>query len=279
MNKVQQNYVGEKIYFPSSFLKRTVVVDTYFPQKFIFGAEIDLLIFNDGQILAEMDFNAIINGLKDSNSKKHLLVAGVHAGEDRLMEYGTAGILNYKGQGAKASYYTQFIMKELIAYLYKRYPFVCMGDISIAGFSLGGLSALDIAWNNPSSFKNVGMFSASFWWRSKSLEKDYNEGTDRIMHSLIRNGKYQPHLKFFFQCGTDDEKMDRNNNGVIDSVDDTQDLIKELIEKGYTTSDIHYSLIEDGQHNAKTWAEVIPEFLKWGWSEDVPVAETITDQA
>jgi hypothetical protein len=74
--------------------------------------------------------------------------------------------------------------------------------------------------------------------------------------------------------------MDRNDNGIIDSVDDTQDLIKELIEKGYTTSDIHYSLIEDGQHNAKTWAEVIPEFLKWGWGDAAPVmVETIIDQA
>jgi enterochelin esterase-like enzyme len=275
MDKAYKNYVTEKIYLHSSSLKRTVMIDIYFPKKISFGTEIELLLFNDGQLLNEMDFYTIINRSMSGNSKKQLLVAGIYAGEDRLMEYGTAGVLNYKGQGAKAADYTQFVMSELMTFIFKRYPFVNADNISIAGLSLGALSALDIAWSHPSTFKNVGMFSASFWWRTKSLEKDYNESTDRIMHSLIRNGNYHPNLKFFFECGTDDEKMDRNQKGTIDAIDDTKDLIQELLEKGYKTSDIYYSLIENGQHNVQTWAGVMPEFLKWGWGEGVPIAEEV----
>ena len=29
-------------------------------------------------------------------------------------------------------------------------------------------------------------------------------------------------MKFFFECGTEDETEDRNGNGIIDSIDDTR---------------------------------------------------------
>ena len=48
-------------------------------------------------------------------------------------------------------------------------------------------------------------------------------------------------MKFFFECGTADEKEDRNENGVIDSIDDTLDLIATLKNKGYDSGkDISY---------------------------------------
>ena len=43
-------------------------------------------------------------------------------------------------------------------------------------------------------------------------------------------------MKFYFECGTADESADRNQNGVIDSIDDTKDLISTLIEKGYESA-------------------------------------------
>ena len=99
---------------------------------------------------------------------------------------------------------------------------------------MGGLSALDIVWNHPDKFRKAGVFSGSLWWRSvDQTDKDYDDDKHRIMHQVIRNGVYHPGLKFFFQCGNMDETMDRNNNGIIDSIDDTLDLIKELMNKGY----------------------------------------------
>ena len=76
----------------------------------------------------------------------------------------------------------------------------------------------------------------------------------------------KPDLKFWFQTGTDDERSDRNKNGVIDSIDDTLDLIAELTKKGYRPFyDVHYLEMKDGKHNTGTWAEAMPHFLKWAF--------------
>ena len=64
----------------------------------------------------------------------------------------------------------------------------------------------------------------------------------------IKKGSFSPQLKFFFECGALDEKADRNNNGVIDAIDDTLDLIKELKKKGYTKNEIKYLQLVDGKH-------------------------------
>ena len=125
---------------------------------------------------------------------------------------------------------------------------------------------MDISWKHPEIFNRVGVCSASFWWRLKDLNDGYVEETDRIMHKLVREGSYKQGLKFFFSTGTQDETMDRNNNGIIDSIDDTLGLIAELEAKGYKNgADIQYLELQDGRHDVPTWARAMPAFLKWGW--------------
>jgi predicted alpha/beta superfamily hydrolase len=138
-------------------------------------------------------------------------------------------------------------------------------DKSFAGFSLGGLSALDIVWNHAGEFVRAGVFSGSLWWRRKAYEDGYDDEQDRLMHLQIRKGGFAPWLRFFIQCGCLDEAEDRNNNGVIDSIDDALDLIVELKAKGYTEEHIQYLELPDGKHDVPTWAEAFPAFLKWGW--------------
>ena len=121
------------------------------------------------------------------------------------------------------------------------------------------------------SLLKAGLFSGSFWWRSiDQTDAEYDDDKHRIIHQLVRNGLYHPGLKFFFQCGNMDETMDRNNNGIIDSIDDTLDLINELVSKGYDREkDIHYMQLLDGRHDIATWARAMPVFLKWGWGTGV----------
>jgi enterochelin esterase-like enzyme len=114
-------------------------------------------------------------------------------------------------------------------------------------------------------FNKVGVFSGSFWWRSKELGKNYTDN-DRIMHGVIRNTASKPDLKIWLQTGTKDETADRNKNGIIDSIDDTVDLIKELENKGYSRpADIQYLEMVGGVHNVETWAEAMPKFLVWAF--------------
>lgn len=86
------------------------------------------------------------------------------------------------------------------------------------------------------------------------------------MHSVIKNTANKPGLKFWLQTGTHDETADRNKNGIIDSIDDTIDLIKELENKGYNRpADIQYLEMVGGTHNVATWAEAMPKFLVWAF--------------
>jgi hypothetical protein len=70
--------------------------------------------------------------------------------------------------------------------------------------------------------------------------------------------------------GTLDETADRNNNGIIDAIDDTQSFIGELTKKGYQEQrDIRYLELKDGRHDVPTWARAFPAFLVWAWGKQV----------
>jgi enterochelin esterase-like enzyme len=251
----------------SKLLARDVKVDFYLPSDEVPIESLSLLLVNDGQDLVTMKFENILGKLYDEKLITPLLCVGIHCSTDRKNEYGTAKILDYKGRGAKAAAYTKFIYQELLPFVRKKLNTSSFKEKSFAGFSLGGLSALDIVWNYPKEFKRVGVFSGSLWWRDKSQDDtDFNEDDDRIMHRQIKEGGYYPWLNFFFEVGTQDETADRNNNGVIDAIDDTVSLINELEKKGYSkTADIKYLELTDGKHDVPTWAKAFPDFLKWGW--------------
>ncbi len=249
----------------SGFLKRDVTIDLYFPPEKITGEEISLLLINDGQDLVTMNFKNILDNLYEEDKIVPLLCVGIHCGPDRKNEYGTANILNYKGQGAKAALYTRFIFEELLPFIRSECGTTSFKEKSFCGFSLGGLSALDIVWNHAKEFSKVGVFSGSLWWRTLSQnDPDFKEEAHLIMHNEIKKGGYYPWLKFFFETGILDETADRNNNGIIDSIDDTLSLIDELVKKGYNRGeDIRYLELKDGRHDVATWAKAFPEFLQW----------------
>ena len=265
------NITVETHVLDSEILDREVIVDFYLPQQYDQYTGISLLLVNDGQDLRTMVFEDILDELYENGSISELLCVGIHCSKDRKNEYGTANILDYKGRGARAFLYNRFVFEELMPYIRSTLMVFSFRDKSFAGFSLGGLCALDMVWNHAPEFSKVGVFSGSLWWRDKDQEEDdFDENRDRIMHRQVREGKFEPWLYFFFEVGTLDETADRNNNGVIDSIDDTLGLIDELTAKGYDpVRDIRYLELSDGKHDVPTWARAFPEFLKWGWGRKV----------
>ena len=254
----------------SIFLKREVKVDFYLPQNVPDPSQMTLLLINDGQDMEKMGFESILEKLYSQQLIEPILCVAMHCSPNRKMEYGIAGHPDYLGRGANADLYTSFVFEELLPFVRKKYAVPSFKEKAFAGFSLGGLMALDIVWKHASEFTKVGVFSGSFWWRSIDQDDEtYDDDKHRIIHQEIRNGQYASWLKFFFQCGNMDETMDRNNNGIIDSIDDTMDLIKELELKGYNKEkDIHYVELKDGHHDVPTWGRAMPEFLKWGWGRE-----------
>lgn len=258
--------IVENLTVTSDYLDRDVKVDVYLPAGIASNIPLPVLFVNDGQDLEKMPFEDIMNNLYSHHSIEPMVVVAMHCSPERRLEYGTADVLDFMNRGSRARYHRKFLLLELIPYILGKYKLYQVKEMAYAGFSLGGLSAIDVVWKHPEVFSKVGVFSGSLWWRLKDLNDGYNEATDRIMHKLIREGNYHKGLRFFFQTGNLDETMDRNNNGIIDSIDDTLDLIAELEAKGYTKDvDITYYEMPDGRHDVPTWARAFPNFLQWGW--------------
>jgi len=252
----------------SQFLKRQVIINLYIPKNF--SADTSLLLINDGQDLSDMNFEQMLDRASISCSITSLFTVGIHAGRDRRNEYGTAATTDYAGRGAKAEAYNQFVLQELLPLIHIGFGMEKFKQIGFAGFSLGGLTAIDMTWHYPHIFSTVGVFSGSLWWRCKGLGPEYSDDRDRIMHEEIKKGKFHPGTRFYFTTGSLDEVADRNKNGIIDSIDDTLALIEELKKKGYTEEhDIKYINYEEGRHDVSTWGKAMPGFLLWGWGKEV----------
>lgn len=251
----------------SVYLKKSITLEIYCPANLLGNENLNLLLLNDGQDLAAMQMDDILSQLYVKWKIEPTIVVGIQASADRVLEYGVAGRPDFKKRGSKAAAYTDFVMKELLPYLQDELKLNITGKRAFAGCSLGGLTALDIAWNNSECFDMVGVFSGSFWWRKKDLNEGYTED-DRILHEMIRESQEKPILKFWLMTGTADELADRNQNFIIDSIDDTIDVIKELVKKGYQRStDITYYEMVGGKHDVDTWAKVMPAFLIWAFGK------------
>jgi len=248
-------------------LQRSVEMDIYMPENLLGNETVHLLLVNDGQDLAQMALEQNLTALYAKWRIEPVVVVGIKAGEERLQEYGVAHRPDFKARGSKADLYTGFVMEELLPFVQKQFGSAINGKKAFAGFSLGGLTAFDIAWHHSHVFDLVGVFSGSFWWRKKDLAKDYTDD-DRILHEMIRETTSKPDLRFWLMTGTEDETADRNQNFIIDSIDDTVDVIKELVKKGYQRpEEIFYYEMVGGKHNVPTWAEVLPKFLEWAFGK------------
>jgi enterochelin esterase-like enzyme len=249
----------------SEYLRREVKLDFYLPPNRADHSVPGLLLINDGQHMQEMGLAAMLHELYAAGKVEPLLCVAIHAGPERKNEYGVSSQTDYEGRGAKAGAYTSFVIHELLPYINDTCKINSFKEKAFAGFSLGALMAFDIVFNHPAIFSKAGLFSGSFWWRSLDQHhKDYDDDRHRIMHQVIRKGRFHQGLKFFFQCGNMDEILDRNNNGIIDSIDDTQDIIRELVAKGYDMQkDIFYMEMPDGKHDIATWGKAMYVFLEW----------------
>nr|WP_256534278.1 alpha/beta hydrolase-fold protein [Lewinella sp. JB7] len=246
----------------SEHLGRTVQIDAYRPTVPPWRL-LSLVIVNDGQDLDRMGFRKKLRKLYKQRELPPALVIGVHAA-DRLKEYGTASQTDDQGRGEQAAAYEKFIVKELVPWLEDRYNIFHGPDRrAIAGFSLGGLSAFDIAWRRPRHFRTAGVFSGSLWYRGKPFDPAKPDA-NRIVHDYVRRSRKPITNRFWFMAGTDDETSDRNNNGVIDSIDDTLHLMALLQEKGLKPElDMTYVEVAGGKHEPETWGKVIGDFLVW----------------
>jgi enterochelin esterase-like enzyme len=252
--------------FESRALGETRTIDVFLPRDYARDSttHYPVLYANDGQDMPAVDLAGILDSLERTGAMTPVLVVAIHATE-RVQDYGTAGIRNAQGLGGRAERYQRFLLTELMPAIDARYR-TRAGPASTAlmGWSLGGLSAFDLGWRHADRFGTLGVFSGSFWWRTDDSSPAAKQAS-RIMHRRVRETIGRPALRFWFETGLEDESDDRDGDGVIDAVQDTEELIAELGRKGYRRGTDMVHLTVEGKHDLPTWKRLLPEFLTWAY--------------
>lgn len=244
---------------------KLTIISTPIPKN---KSELNLLLLNDGQEMNKLRVKQTLDSLYNKKAIHPLIIVGIHAG-DRLQEYGVSGQPDYQKNGSKADKYSMFIDNELYAFVKKKTGTRKFSSIAIAGCSLGGLSAFDIAWDHADKIDKVGVFSGSFWWRDMDAgSPEYADDKNRIIISKIRSSRKKPSLQYWFYAGGKEETGDRDKDGTIDVIDDTKDLVSMIKNKKICTdSDIIYTEDKNGLHDYSSWSHWFPNFLNWAFGK------------
>ncbi len=252
--------------FESRLLGENRTIDVFLPRGYSHDSltAYPVLYANDGQDMDAVDLAGTLDSLQAAGAMAPVIVVAIHATE-RIQDYGTAYIANAQGLGARADRYGQFLITELMTLIEARYR-VERGPAhtAIMGWSLGGLSAFDLAWRHPDRFGAVGVFSGSFWWRTDDGDVAARQAS-RIMHRRVRSTPGHPALRMWFETGREDESDDRDRDGIIDAIQDTEELVIELERKGYRRGPDMVHLIVEGRHDLPTWKRLLPEWLTWAF--------------
>lgn len=223
-----------------------------------------LVVALDGQTMPQWRLAETLDELVPAGAIVPAVVAAVPASPERIEEYGTAGQLDFAGRGRHARAFQDLLVGEVLPWVRENYHVAAdAAGTGIFGASMGGLGAFDAAWRQPQRFGFAGIFSGSLWWRADDSSVTAQQAS-RIAHQRVRDSGVRPGLRLWFQAGTGDETADRDGNGVIDAIQDTTELIDELVAQGYRRgTDVVYHESAGGAHHESTWARALPEFLRW----------------
>jgi len=191
--------------------------------------------------------------------------------------------------GMRAQDYSHWIANSLVPYIdahYRTRKFV--RDRTMLGWSLGALNALNLGWEYPDVFGRVGAFSPSFWLATDRSSAAAIEHT-RLVQGMVDHGPKRAGLKMWFAVGTAEETSDRDGNGIIDAINDVQDVIegyrgpdgfhaRGLKQLGYSVNldyarhpscdtEVALFLLQGGKHNQAAWKQMLPLFLRWAYGQ------------
>lgn len=226
---------------------------------------LNLLLLNDGQEATKLVISGVLDSLHKAKAIGPLVVVAIHT-DDRMQEYGVADKPDAAGRGSRAGYYDAFVNNELYPFIKKKTGVRKFNTVAIAGCSLGGLSAFDIAWNHADKFDKAGIFSGSFWWRDKETsDSTYDDNINRIMIAKLKASRKKPQQQYWFYAGGAEETSDRDKDGTIDVIDDTKDVIDWVRKRIGDPGAVTLKVTPQGRHDWPDWRAAMPEFLVWAF--------------
>lgn len=280
-------------------------VHIFLPKGYDPEAEIGypVLYLNDGQDAEAVALQATLNELIGRNEIRSVIAVAIDMPKDRMAAYGFSDRKEKRGLvaplrvgaiGTQAHAYSQWLATQLIPAIEAKYRTRARADArTILGWSLGAANALNLGWQYPEVFANVGAFSPSLWLSPQPDKIEDIQGS-RFAQRMIAAGAYHPGSRFFFAVGDAEETDDRDHDGVIDVLDDTRDLIAGwhetddgdhvrqpgLRQLGHsvnldhagksTRADASLFVLAGGKHQQPSWAKMLPVFLRWAYAVHAP---------
>ena len=292
---------------PSAFAPEKVRVDVHLPPDYDPDARpgYPVLYLHDGQDAPAVRLRETLADLYERDAIAPVIVAAVHMLPDRMGTYGLsdrqagrAVVANtkYGPVGTRAHDYAQWVATGLVPAIDARYNTRPTPDArATLGWSLGALAAFNLGWQYPDLFARVGMFSPSLWLSADTTDADAVQRT-RLVQRLVHDGSPRVGMRVFLGIGDAEETDDRDGDGTNDALDDVRDFalgwnaddasiesgagLRGLAQSGYKVdadhaiapgrSDVALHVLPGGQHNQASWAELLPQFLRWAYTRTAP---------
>jgi enterochelin esterase family protein len=150
--------------------------------------------------------------------------------------------------------YAQFLVKEILPPVEAKYNIrKDPAGRAIGGISSGAICAFTVAWNHPDWFGKVLSDVGSFT----------NIRGGHVYPQLVADAPHKP-LKIHMQDGINDNR--RPDDPQRDWYLQNKAMYEALLAKGY---DVKY-VLGDGVHGSKHGGAILPDSLRWLWSDQVP---------
>lgn len=272
-----------------AFAPERIHVTVYLPPGYAQATtRYPVLYANDGQDMQAVGLEATLAKLYREEAIEPVIIVAIDMLRDRASAYGLSdrrrarsvvGGSRIGAIGLKAADYSSWVATSLVPYIDAHYR--TRADArrrTVMGWSLGALNAFNLGWQYPDVFGKVGAMSPSFW-----LAGDRSDAAavqrSRLAQAMVDRGPRRAGAKFWFAAGTAEETNDRDHDGVIDVIDDLQDLVDGyrgegakrggLRQLGYSTTgsdaDVTVFLLPGGHHQQASWAKMLPVFLRWAF--------------
>jgi S-formylglutathione hydrolase FrmB len=257
-----------------------------------------VLYANDGQDMPAVGLQATLARLYREHAIEPVIVVAIDMLSDRASGYGLSDRATSRSLvggsqigpiGIRAQDYSHWVATMLVPYVDAHYRTRrSVRDRTMLGWSLGALNAFNLGWEYPDVFGRVGAFSPSFWLAADRSSAAAIEHT-RLVQGMIDRGPIRAGLKVWFAVGTAEETSDRDGNGIIDAINDVQDVIegyrgpdgfhaRGLKQLGYSVNldyarhpsrdtDVALFLFQGGKHNQAAWKQMLPPFLLWAYGK------------
>ncbi|MCP4273614.1 MAG: alpha/beta hydrolase [Gammaproteobacteria bacterium] len=230
-------------------LERQRTIRIYLPEGYKQSQDrYPVLYMHDGQNLfddktsyaGEWGVDETMNHLAKENGLS-LIVVGIDNGQELRMNE-LSPWPNKEFGAAEGESYMNFIVDIIKPYIDDNYRTLTdKENTAIMGSSMGGLISHYAIFNYPEIFSKAGIFSPSFWF-------------SEAVYPFSDPKKLSENSRLYYLIG--DKEGD-------ESVANMKKMTHQLIDKGFSKSNLIAKVVKDGDHSEHFWKTEFPEAILW----------------